>query len=488
MTKTRLICLLLAMLMVTSLLASCANNEEDKPDDTGSKIVTDAPSDAPVFEEADFGGAKFNVLTYGSLATDFVDAYIWSDGISGGAIGDAVAERNRRVSEKYNVEITAEECGPMGEAVKRMQAGQCDFSLIYEWGIRSKSAALDGLLLDFYDLDYIDLDRDYWVPSATEDLTVAGRMFIGTNYITMNSFAWADMYFFNKGLMDKFNYDYPYEHVYDNTWTIDTFLDYVIGAEEDVNGDGVMDGNDQFAVCGFGVGSPITWSGHQNTTKNSDGSYTLSVYTEQVQNIYEKYSKTIEKIEGISYEDVWDTGYESADFESQYKAARFYIMGEDHALFMSGTMDETVELINMKGDYGVVPQPKYESSQENYVSGVDTCAPMLSIPVQVKDLDMEGMILEYMAYESENTLLPAFYDTTIKTKRMEDAKDYDMLDIVRKSARYDWTSIYLFGSTTNDIMGKMLAAGNFASVYKRFQAKAQGEIDDVIDQIESINY
>jgi predicted nucleic acid-binding Zn-ribbon protein len=51
---------------------------------------------------------------------------------------------------------------------------------------------------------------------------------------------------------------------------------------------------------------------------------------------------------------------------------------------------------------------------------------MFAIPVSVEDPDMTGMILEYMAYESERLLLPAVYETTIKTKRMQDTPPADL--------------------------------------------------------------
>ena len=202
-TLKKLLCLGLVAASILSVLASCANNEDEKkPNESGTAGKDD--SSTVTFVEADYKEEEFLILHYGDGATDFHDEYIYAEDYTGSTIGDAVYERNSLVEEKYNVKVNAEECGPMREATKRMQAGQCDFELIYEWGIRSKGAALDGMLYDAWELDnYFNFDQSYWFPVAVEGLIVADRMFVFTNMISMNAMAWADLRFFNKELMDK---------------------------------------------------------------------------------------------------------------------------------------------------------------------------------------------------------------------------------------------------------------------------------------------
>ena len=133
----RIISMCLVSAFALSSFASCANKDDTtkKPASTGG-IVTDASGNI-VFEEADYNGAVFNILHYGETATDFHDRYIWSEGFTGDAIGDAVKERNQLVEEKYNVTVAAEECGsPGGEARTRIQAGQVDFNLIYKMSLQ----------------------------------------------------------------------------------------------------------------------------------------------------------------------------------------------------------------------------------------------------------------------------------------------------------------------------------------------------------------
>lgn len=483
----KFICLFLATVMLGGALASCADpQEEEKPKVTGNAANKDDQGTDHVFKDAVYDGDEFKILHYGDTATDFHDAYIWSDGISGGAIGDAVAERNLLVEERYEVTIAAEECGPMGEATKRMQAGQCDFELIYEWGSRSVSNALDGMLYDFRELEDIDFEESWWVPSAAESLTIADRMFITTNMISMNSISWAGIVYFNKMLMDKLNYDYPYDYVESNTWTCDVMLEMMNGAEEDVNGDGIMNLEDQYGSLGTDLGSILY--AEPLAELNDDGTYTVIGYTEKMVAAYGEYSKKLENASTRGLGDFWDEVDHSVA-DSPHIAVRATVFGEDHALFMSGSIDMTKELLNMKSDYGVVPNPKADP-KDDWNADMDYNAPMFTMPIQLEDPEMTAAILDYMAYESERILLPAYYDTTIKTKRMEDVRDYDMLDIVRSSVKYDPVSLYIGGIEDNGFgfRGQMLSSGNFASVWARYGKKAQASLDLLIQKLSEIDY
>ncbi len=471
---------LLALIFFVPGTGSIVGDEEDSEIQT--PVYGDS-SDESEFVEDDFNGDEFKFLHYGSTAMDYYDEYIWSESFDGGVIGDAVMERNQLVEDKYNVVITAEECGPMGEATKRMQAGQCDFEVIYEWGSRLKSAALDGMLYDLNDLD-INLENSWWVPSANENLNVADRLFIFTNMVTMNSISWADMYYFNKNICDELNYEYPYEYVNNNTWTYDVVLEMCLGAEEDLNGDGKMGVEDQFGgisgdtIIGGVCDAPLV-------DENADGSYTVVPYTEEMVAAYNQYVNKASGLTSFTYVDVWDAGIDMSNFDSRFAAARFYLFGEDHQLFLPGSLDMTKEFVNMKSDYGIVPCPVKDSGDE-FSCGIDYTAPMFSMPIQLEDPEMAATVFDYMAYESENLLLPAFYETTIKTMRTEDVRDYEMLDIIVDSVEYNWTDLYMWDSELGMMRSEMFNEGNFASTAKRYKAKCQAEVDGIIETLTSL--
>jgi len=489
MTIKRHISFVLALASVMQIsLASCSDLGANSSSSAlyGSSTVTAPPS----FESEDHNGEKFTFLIYNDHATDYTDNYIWVENSNGNALREAVVNRNIAAEELFNIKVTADEVySPKYEAIVRMQAGQCDFDVMYEWGTRTSSLAIDGLLYDFKDLEDVDLSRSYWIPSAREDLTVGGKMYIATNYITMNSIGWANFIYFNKTLYSELgNTDSLYDLVDAKEWTFDKYVDLAVSVSTDIDGDGIMTSADQYGVWG-NVNRCLTdltrYAGIQNTKKQSDGSYALSIYSETAVDIYISFKNKLDSGDVfIDYENIWGEKPDLSAFASRYKGARFLGFGEGHVLFMPGSMDMTHEFVEMQDDYGVLPNPLMDSTQESYYHFVDTNAPMFSIPVQGEKIDTTGKILEFLAYKSEECLLPAFFETTIKSKRMPDTMDYKMLDIVKNSIKYEWTELYGL-SVTNSVMSKMMTSGSFKSVYNRLASKAKAEIKSCVTTLKS---
>lgn len=448
------------------------------PVNNGSDNVGDGS-----FEEADFGGAEFKFLHYGSTATDYYDEYIRSESYTGAAISDAVTERNRVVEDEYNVVITAEECDPTSEVYIRQLAGQCDFDVVYDGGTRLAGAALDGMLYDLLELaewENIDLTRSHWYPGAVDGLTVAGKLFVAPNAVSMNGLSQAEMIYFNKNICDELNLTYPYDAVYNGGWTYDVLYEMSVGAEKDVNRDGAMDNRDRFG----GIDGETLLSGvcaAPLTAANGDGTYTFIPYTEGMVAQYSKYYSKFRAVESLTAEQIVE-GKDISAFPSLDAAARFLSFGEGNALFMKGTLEMSKEFAKMKDNYGIVPVPAIAAG-EGYSCEIDYRAPMFSMPAQLHDPEMAAIVFDYMAYESERLLLPAYIETTLKTKRVEDSRDYDMLDVIRDSVDYRWEGLYLWDSTATQIRDMMIETGNFASVNKQYGAECQSEIDGVAEKL-----
>ena len=494
-TMLRLIAAGLCTAAVLCSLASCADPDKPEgPADTGRTEETALIE--PTFEDADFDGKTFTILSAQDEATDFIDHYIDNEERTGEPINDAVVERNTDTEEKYNVDIVRRSAG-VNYANQAAKAGTVDFELCYDWGFRLVPSALEGIFYDFNQMPVIDQSRSYWAPSVHDDLTVADKMLITTCDISMNRISWAYFLFFNKRIMDDLHIEYPYANVDSNTWTIDTFLTMVIGSEQD-DGDTIWSPSDRYGFASSAsdcLETLVDSVGDPGTIKNDDGTYTLNIYNEKLTNIFSQFNKrmqTSNAFGSFSIEE-WTAGMDISRFDSIYKAARHATFAEGHTMFGEYSMDIAIEFSDMTDKYGVVPKPKYDSAQADYYHTIDYCAPMFAVPKQA-DTDFVGTVMEFMAYRSEQLLLPAFYEQTIKTKNMsdEEGRDERMLDIIRDSVHYSWTQLYyqqIFdpnGASWDPcytIRHEMLASGNFASVYKRYKSAAESSIEDIYDRI-----
>lgn len=498
-TFKRISAVLLCAAMLTSALASCTNPEEDTGKIKVPSGTTNVEDDTPTFVDMKFDGETFIILSPMDDASDFGDHYIDNEEMTGEPINDAVVTRNTLVEEKYGVDIIQRNEGS-GYALQASKSGTVDFELVYDWGIRLVPATMEGIYYDLKSVPNIDLDQDYWAPSTQDDLTIADKLLIWTCDISMNRIGYASFIVFNKALLDQFKLEYPYELVKKNEWTCDKYIEMFSEIAIDVNGDQMMGVEDIFGTHGFDAGDIAANSGLPTTftTKNEDGSYNVNVYSEKLQQIYDKYAKTLStnnSIADLGWED-WIKGRDISKYDSQFQAGRVISFCEGHYAFSGTSMSYIPEFVAEAPDFqfGVVPSPKYEASQSGYYHYIDSCAPMFSIPKQAQDMEKVGAILEYLTYESKQHLLPAYYEQTIKTKCMSDpeGRDEEMLDIVRGSVYYSWTGLYYLGipdnkggtwDPINTMYGSMMSAGNFKSVNNKYKAAAQKALDDFYDTI-----
>lgn len=158
--------------------------------------------------------------------------------------------------------------------------GTVDFEVVYDWGIRMTNPATEGVFYDLKQVNNVDLDQRYWAPSSQDDLTIADKLLIFTNDISMNRIGWASFIFFNKRIVEDLNYTIPYEYVNNNTWTYDVYLDMILGAAQD-NGDMIWNQEDQYGSLsnsGGELSSFVFWSGFKGTTKKKTAP-TRSMFT-----------------------------------------------------------------------------------------------------------------------------------------------------------------------------------------------------------------
>lgn len=491
-TAYRIIAVAVAIAIIVCVIVSCSSDKDGEADVTTTLQITEAVTEPPTFKEKDLGGDEITFLTYNEHATKYVDSYITPDTETGDVISEAVSARNAEVENKFNVKIVSDTVySPKNEAISRIHSGQCDFDVIYEWGTVLSTLALDGQLCNLEDVSTVHLDRNYWVPEARDDLTVGGKMYIATNYVTMNSIDWASMIYFNKSMYTELgNTDSLYDHVLYGTWTFDKYVDAAISAIAEINGDGNMTAlDDRFGIWGDSVdciSGLVRSSGLQNTVKNDDGSYSLDVYNEKAVDIYTDFADMLEKQNAfVTYEDVWQEQPDLTDFASRAEGGRYVGFGEEHVLFMPGTLSIAHEFTDMEDDFGILPNPRYSAEQEDFYHFVDCNAPMFALPADGENTNNTGLVLEYMAYESEQELLPVYAKLVTESKKNPDPMDKVMFEIIKNSVRYDWTELYEL-EVTNTILDKMIVSGSFKSVYSRLYSKAKAEIDGCIDTLSFI--
>jgi hypothetical protein len=295
----------------------------------------------------------------------------------------------------------------------------------------------------------------------------------GNLSIMANDATW--IFMFNKKLLQDLGLDDPYALVKNGVWTADKLYGMVKATAKDLNGDGAMKIKDDM----FGLVKESTFEGlffsmgMRVSAMNSEGYPELSMNNERITQVMEKTAMIMEK--EIAFKGDWqDIG---RCFE------------EDRALFYGEVLQCVIRRRSMDTDFGVLPLPKLDETQEDYAHMVHKTACMVGVPNSL-DLDesaFAGFVLEAVAAESTNWLVPAYYTTALEGKFMRDEESKEMLDVILRTRRYDLG----YAADWGGLFGGYVASSNkggtdFASVWDKYSAKAQTAMEKDIDAYKNI--
>ena len=134
------------------------------------------------------------------------------------------------------------------------------------------------------------------------------------------------------------------------------------------------------------------------------------------------------------------------------------VFKNNRTLFHYWELKETSVLRDMEEDYGVLPSPKFDESQDSYYSMISHQSAMMAVPVTNTKLDMAGTVMDYMSYLSNESLWPAYLDVTVINKGLRDEDSVEMMSIIRETLGIDVGLVYGWSNAlTNDIATKIKA-------------------------------
>lgn len=108
---------------------------------------------------------------------------------------------------------------------------------------------------------------------------------------------------------------------------------------------------------------------------------------------------------------------------------------------------------------------------------------LFALPLDVKDLEMSGIITEALCAESYRTVIPVYYDVVLKTKNSRDEESAEMIDIIRDTLTFDLG--YLCSTSLSEI-GHIFVnlirenATDLASRYATRESAAQTALDEML--------
>lgn len=472
--------LILAFVMVCSmLLVGCAKEEETDPTGGPPSVVEEPKVDPNTVYDApikNLNGHEFWFLVRDVTQSHLNTNEIYAEELNGDKVNDAVFSRNADLEKTYHCTIHEERTSNPTSSVKEaIMAGEYQYDFIYDTVSRLRGLASANLLVNFNELENLNLDKTWWDQNAREGLSFDGKLFYGIGDAgTMDDRAtWIIV--FNKDILAKHNIEVPYKLVSEGAWTTDKMLEIMMSCIEDVDGDGVWTvGTDVFGYIGeaFNNWVHVAAGGLRISRFSSGGDIEIPpTVSEEMLSAWD----ILKPLLTSPYRDVSDSG-------ARFRSGKAAFIG----LNCASLLNYTEATIN----FGVLPFPKVFADQKEYWTAASfSWFAGFAIPTTTdlaEDAVANGFssgreqaayFLEAFSYKSVDTLTVAFYDQVIKKQMVQDAESGEMLDLALKNKVYDPVIAFNFGSmermfrtcgsdTENSKVGTDVNYGNLVSTYE----------------------
>ena len=483
--------LLPVLVLLAAIIASCGTVETADTEATTaiSDTGTDTSSEKPLPElpEDDFDGYNFRVAHWDMpdwpmrACVDIVGEN------NGDTISDAVYRRNLAVCERYNFEISLisvrwDEL--KGMVTNAVMAGDDAFDLVILRMYEGKDLLTTGQLVDFHSIPYIDLTAPWWDSNCSDNLTIDGKLYYAASDLTIEDKNATSAILFNKKIADDYGVEDLYSLVRSGEWTIERMMNIYSEVTSDLDGDGELGENDIWGFLGGNdVGSAFfLGGGGKYLSKDGSGVFYDSFNTER--NI--ELSQLIQRLMSDS-DNFYNhhTGAQKVPITDDTEYRNLFASGA--GLFYWDRLDAVSDLRSLDTDFGILPTPKYDAEQENYINQVSHhTMGLLSVPATQTDLERTGEVIEAMCYYSQQYVVPAFIDNAVMNKTIRDDDSGEMIELVFDTMEYDIALIFNWGGIQGTVTGMKSKSGqSYASVYEASKAAILAAVDETTEELKN---
>jgi len=433
---------LLAMLLILAMLAvsavSCSDSDAGNDGQTAGESQNDAAEteapeetiDSDPLPEVSLNGASTDVLIRTELAYEFMP----DEGGADTSVSEAIYQRNLAVEEKYETKLNfIPTPGDWGNQDNFRNAitnsvlandGAYDFVAGYQAIIVHNVAA--GDFLDLNTLPYLELHNPWWTQKGIDALTVNNRCYIATGDITVSMLEYLYCMYYNKTLAANQKVGDLYALVDAGQWTHDKLAEISAETSEDVDGDGSMTEADRFAIISGGDMLRQYLVAYNTPVMSQDASGKPALVWNNERTI-----SAVEKL--VSF-----FGQNDEAFINSNRGTLATMFMNNQTLFMQGLFGQAAALRDMESDFGILPYPKFDEAQPDYLTSTNNNVSMICVPKTCEDPENTALIIEAMCRESTDTVSAAFYDVAMKSKYTRDEDTLRMIDLIRGSLSFDF--------------------------------------------------
>lgn len=438
----KIISSILALLMLLSVLASCSSTAKGETETIATQEGEISTADIVGFEASDHGGRTFNIL----VSNTDEEEHLTEDGYNTQVVNDAIFTRNLKVEEYFGIDIEVISkpgdwfnMASFNQEITRMvMAGADDYDMVVGvTGVIPASFSTD-YYLDVSDMEYIDLEKEWWVKGQYDELQINGKLLGVYGDLNLTLYSEIHAIMFNTQVLDNNHLESPYDLVNTDKWTIEKML--TLAAEAGGEIDGKIGVDPESDIMGMiGTVNPdrafMTAFDLDLIERNNDGSLSMSSTPS------EKFINAYKTLCGAFYGSAYN--YLLQVTSDDYSVA-LNAMAENRVLFLPSYVKWISDPIirNMEGDYGIVPYPKLDDDQESYRSQVATGATCACFPKTIGDAELSAQVATYMSYLGYDTVIKEYYDEYLGQRLSKSPEMLEMLGLIRETSIISLSTAY----------------------------------------------
>jgi len=410
------------------------------------------------------------VTTFGWSGPVLVEFYVEEQ--NGEIVNDAVFARNLAVEERLGISLEYHlEPGAYDQRndwvrvlSTSITAGDGAYDISGGYSMAGASLASKGMCVPLNGLDYLDFTKPWWPASLMDEATCGGKLYFCSGDISTYMIYYLYGVYFNQDLLAEYEeLENPYDLVQSGTWTLDKMASMAGGVYVDLNGDGTKDFGDRLGYITYSIFvDPFFFSCGLRTTEKDENDipYLSPLFSG------EKAHTVLEKVVEMVNREGCLVGNGAEQIEPSYSVFR-----EGRGLFCSHELTYAVNYLrDTTFTYGIVPYPKFDEEQQNYVTITSFPYTLYGIPIDARDPAMSAAVLEAMASESFRTVSPALFENAFKVKYAQDEQSSLMYDLIRSTVSFDFGRVFnndLGGLTYSLFRGAVVGGNtNWASTIK----------------------
>ena len=432
--KKRIITLLLLVSLIASLTA--CGGEAPSADTTTAAPDTTVAEDLgpfPTLPETDLDGFTLRIASF----EDIKNKYMYTEETTGDVVNDAIYNATALVSETFNADIEMIFYSTTYNDVNKyatpiIQSGDDVFDLVHGHDGQMWAMSVQGFFHNVRDFKYNDFDQPWWPAYANDEYEINDKQYVYTSYMSHLALALAKPLLINKGIAEDYQLEIPYQTVRDGKWTMDKFSEMVKTVYSDVNGDNLQDAGDIYGMVGnsklYGWQSAFVHC----YVEDANGVVSLDYDKERLIDSSDRISKLLNGGEGT-----FITGTEPDN--------TFFADGRAMFYFQNISLLASEEMRASDVDYGVLPLPKHDDKQKDYVT--PTFDQQYACPMTATETDKVSFMIEALSIAGYDQVIPAFFDTAMSVKYARDEETVEMLGIVRDTICTDLAYMNTTGGT-----------------------------------------